>query len=110
TARSKRPSRAGMAWKGAKLYRSGRDGLNHVLHECEIQRLDGIRRSMVIRISEVGGIGEHDRRIPVMPEGCMVASPGIRQLLSVSGNHQGDGLQIAGVASHARFDRCGQLL
>lgn len=39
---------------------------------------------MIMRIAEVGGIGEHDGGKPLFPEGGMVAASGIRELFAVA--------------------------
>ncbi len=45
-------------------------------------------RPVVVRIAEVRGIGQHYRPETLVPEGCMVRPPAVREQFTVSGNRQ----------------------
>jgi hypothetical protein len=56
--------------------------------KVEIQRLKGVGWPMVMRITEVGRIREHDGREALLPERGVVAPSGVRELLSVARHDQ----------------------
>ena len=49
---------------------------------------------MVMGITEVGRVGEHDGGEPLFPEGSVVAASGIRQFLSVTRHDQGNEREV----------------
>ena len=65
-----------MVWL-APLQRRRSRGLGDVFKEAIIERLTGIGALVVIGISEVCRIGQHDRLISIVPVGFVVAAQGI---------------------------------
>jgi hypothetical protein len=62
--------------KGAEKYEQAFDQFRH---KTVVQLFHGIRELMIVGISVIGGIGDHDRLKPPIPERCVVAEPYRRQ-------------------------------
>lgn len=58
---------------------SGSCGPRHRTQKVEIDGVDRIGGTMVVRIPEVGGIGEHDAAKPCLPVREMIAASGIAE-------------------------------
>jgi hypothetical protein len=79
------------AAQSGKVLDAGHDDLNDAFKKIEVQRVDRIGRLMVMRVSEIGCVRQHDGGIPLIPEGCMVAPTDIRKSFATRGNGQRDG-------------------
>jgi hypothetical protein len=91
------------------LNRGHSNGVHDLTHKYEIQCLDRIGRLMVVRISEIRRVGQHDSWVAVMPEGSVVAAPGIRELFPIAGDNERDGLEIRNMLFCCRFKSSYQL-
>src|SRR5206468_7666049 len=71
-------------------------GTRYTLQEREITRLERVGRPVIMGVPKVRRVGQHQRRIAVMPEGGMVASPGIGKLIPLRRSHKGHRLELSG--------------
>ena len=45
----------------------------HLAHEVKVQRVDRVGGLVIVEVSEIGGVGEHDGWVAIVPERGVVA-------------------------------------
>ena len=70
------------------------EAFDELSHECEIKSIDRVAGKVVVRISEEGGVRDHQRWQSCVPEGGVVTHARFRQDPSIEGQEKGLGWQI----------------
>src|SRR5436309_9145430 len=88
-----------------EVLNGGCDGGHNLAHEREVQRLGLVRAPVIVRIPEERRVGDHERRVAVIPERRVVREPGVRHQPAAKRRTERDDRQVGYGSSSALGER-----